>query len=297
MDRCLVSEYIGVLDGVNASTALSMLAAGRGVEEEREASEQVFLPLRAYVRLLREHPSSFCAPELLPRALLHSVAAICRRMQSLLGLRWGLDDTSCAGLQMRSANARHREPGGWVEKLNPADVVRAAGSATNYSGGRPLLSQGAAARAHAESVCSLPDWIGCKVKCDRDANLCRYADCAGVLRACGVVPGSAAAASVDPRAAVGRAGGGPRGGRGGVGGRLGRGPRSLPRGGRGGGGGGGSRAGAAGGRLRNRSGKEKGRAGDGRRGGGAGVDAEGMADDTGGSASRSSPLARARKLP
>lgn len=80
-DRCLISEYVLQLRA-NASEALSLLTAGRPEEHEHEASQMEFVPLGVVVRRLRRSPLQFCAPELLPAALLDSYGDLCSMLRS-----------------------------------------------------------------------------------------------------------------------------------------------------------------------------------------------------------------------
>ena len=54
-----------------------MLTAGVAAEHEHEASQMEFVPLGSVVRRLKRHPETFCAPELLPAALLDSYMDVC----------------------------------------------------------------------------------------------------------------------------------------------------------------------------------------------------------------------------
>ena len=78
-DRCLISEYV-VHVSANASEALSLLRGGASAELEHESSRMEMVPIGQLVRRLKRHPESFCAPELLPAALLDSYADLCKML-------------------------------------------------------------------------------------------------------------------------------------------------------------------------------------------------------------------------
>ena len=79
-DRCLISEYVVRLPA-NASVAMQAIHAGRARELENEASELGFEPIASVWHALRRQPQSFCAPTLLPLALLDSISDLCLRQR------------------------------------------------------------------------------------------------------------------------------------------------------------------------------------------------------------------------
>ena len=79
-----------------------MLTAGVAAEHEHEASQMEFAPLGSVVRRLKRHPETFCAPELLPAALLDSYMDVCAWLRaehpgSSLGIPSGCSKPELAG--------------------------------------------------------------------------------------------------------------------------------------------------------------------------------------------------------
>lgn len=120
LDRCLVAEYVLALS-VNASAALAALAAAGVHAHEREASHQRFYPLVDFGRKLATRPAAFCAPELLPRALLDSLADMCA-----IGL--SVSVAGCAALARSGVLAWARSAGtpAMAEQFAARPIVRTA---------------------------------------------------------------------------------------------------------------------------------------------------------------------------
>ena len=85
-----------------AGSSRGVLNVGRSKEHEQEASRMDFVPLGQAIRRLRRQPHSFCAPELLPAALLDSYADLCSvlRTETTVAVHslhgWPLLPGSCA---------------------------------------------------------------------------------------------------------------------------------------------------------------------------------------------------------
>jgi hypothetical protein len=80
-DRCLVKEYLLLLN-VSRSTALAKLRTDQSRQLEHEAARFIFEPLVQVYGRLRRSPQSFCAAELLPSALLNTVADVCGTLRA-----------------------------------------------------------------------------------------------------------------------------------------------------------------------------------------------------------------------
>ena len=78
-----------------------MLTAGVAAEHEHEASQMEFVPLGSVVRRLKRHPETFCAPELLPAALLDSYMDVCAWLRA--------EHTGSSVGRRRHYNAAQRE--------------------------------------------------------------------------------------------------------------------------------------------------------------------------------------------
>ena len=117
-DRCLIVEY-AVRVPANATTALMSIRGGHDREYyEHEATEMNFWPLPTVARLLRREPERFCAPELLPAALLDTLADL--------------------GRALRRPRAWHQQLQGgrnaMPERYEPTAVVRAVGARPSRGG-------------------------------------------------------------------------------------------------------------------------------------------------------------------
>ena len=77
LDRCLVSEYVVRLL-TNTSQSLALIHAAHEQEQEHESSDFYFQNLRTLWHQLNREPGSFCAPALLPSALLDTLSDLSR---------------------------------------------------------------------------------------------------------------------------------------------------------------------------------------------------------------------------
>ena len=197
-DRCLISEHVAMIDA-NATEARRLLTAGREGELEHEASNANFYPLGVIARWLQEKPSDFCAPELLPAALLDSLASLCALLNALrptsvpagcneapmLG-RWTARDyplfrpsRSVALPERLDLHLVSRSMARWESQATR--VVD--GTPSPVAPDAPVTGMRASAE---EAVCAMPDWFygckGCDSSCQEAGNW--MADCRDVTAAC-----------------------------------------------------------------------------------------------------------------
>jgi len=80
-DRALVSEWLLSLS-INGTQAQALLRQHAPTGQHAEASEMRFVTIAEYARRLTEQSHSFCAPGLLPSALVDSVADVCHVLRT-----------------------------------------------------------------------------------------------------------------------------------------------------------------------------------------------------------------------
>ena len=135
--------------------ALALLAAGRQREHEHEASGLELVPLGQLVRRLRRHPEQFCAPELLPAALLDTYSDVCAALSDECR-RTGCADAplpaGCSKSELLAAPSRPARSA-LPETLDLQRVVRGRNHSTTM---RRQLSGGRQRRLHGSADAPFP---------------------------------------------------------------------------------------------------------------------------------------------
>ena len=198
-DRCLITEYVAMIDA-NSTEALRLLTAGREGELEHEASTSKFYPLGEFARWLQQKPAEFCAPELLPAALLDSLASMCAMLNALRPTHMpaGCNEAPMLGrwTAMDYPQFRPSRSAALPERLDLHRVSRGvarwethAARAADVTTPSPVVPHAPVARVRdstEEAVCEMPDWFygckGCDSSCQAAGNW--VADCRDIKAAC-----------------------------------------------------------------------------------------------------------------